>query len=224
MPSPGSAQESPPASRRSKITPERAQELYTAVLDLLRESGYESLTMEGVASRTRCGKSTLYRQWGSKPELVVAALHGTRQTLLSDIDTGSLGGDLRAAARAVETASGKDTPLMHALSHAALQNPDLLCALRSTLIAPSIAAIDAMVERAVRRGEIDADNPATDYVAAQVLGIIRARPLLEGRYADEAFLTRFIECAVLPALGLPSSPPDPVEHGDGPPARGESGS
>lgn len=224
MPSPGSAQESPPASRRSKITPERAQELYTAVLDLLRESGYESLTMEGVASRTRCGKSTLYRQWGSKPELVVAALHGTRQTLLSDIDTGSLGGDLRAAARAVETASGKDTPLMHALSHAALQNPDLLCALRSTLIAPSIAAIDAMVERAVRRGEIDADNPATDYVAAQVLGIIRARPLLEGRYADDAFLTRFIECAVLPALGLPSSPPAPVEHGDGPPARGESGS
>ncbi|MYU48488.1 TetR family transcriptional regulator, partial [Streptomyces sp. SID7803] len=46
------------------MTPERAQELYTAVLDTLRESGYESLTMEGgVAARSRCGKSTLYRQW-----------------------------------------------------------------------------------------------------------------------------------------------------------------
>ncbi|MFD6282153.1 TetR/AcrR family transcriptional regulator [Streptomyces sp. NPDC060209] len=209
MPSPGSAQESVPASRRSKITPERARELYTAVLDLLRESGYDSLTMEGVASRTRCGKSTLYRQWGSKPELVVAALHGTRRNLLSDIDTGSLSGDLYEAARTVDTASGQDTALMHALSHAALQNPDLLCALRSTLIAPAIAAIDEMVERAVRRGEIEADNPAADYVAAQVLGIMRARPLLEERYADDAFLTRFIECAVLPALGIPTSPPAP---------------
>ncbi|MFE4451569.1 TetR/AcrR family transcriptional regulator [Streptomyces sp. NPDC056796] len=213
MQSPGTAQESAPASRRSKITPERAQELYTAVLDLLRESGYESLTMEGVASRTRCGKSTLYRQWGSKPELVVAALHGTRRNLLSDIDTGSLSGDLHEAARAVDAASGKDTALMHALSHAALQNPDLLCALRSTLIAPAIAAIDAMVERAVRRGEIEAGNPAADYVSAQVLGIMRARPLLAERYADDAFLTRFIECAVLPALGLPPSPPAPPGAG-----------
>lgn len=203
----GSPQEPAPTSRRSKITPERAHELYTAVLDLLRESGYESLTMEGVASRTRCGKSTLYRQWGSKPELVVAALHSTRRPMLAHIDTGTLSGDLHAAARAVDAASGPDTTLMHALSHAALQSPDLLCALRESLIAPSIAAIDGMVRRAVERGEIEADNPAAEYVAAQLLGIMRARPLLEGRYADDAFLTRFIECAVLPALGLPAAPP-----------------
>ncbi|MEV0009932.1 TetR/AcrR family transcriptional regulator [Streptomyces sp. NPDC051840] len=213
MPSTGSAQESAPTSRRSKITPERAQELYTAVLDLLRESGYDSLTMEGVAARTRCGKSTLYRQWGNKPELVVAALHGTRRPLFSGIDTGSLSGDLREAARAVESASGQDTALMHALSHAALQNPDLLCAMRSTLITPAIAAVDAMVERAVDRGEVDADNPALEYVAAQVMGIMRARPLLEERYTDGRFVTRFIECAVLPALGLPSLPPTPPGSG-----------
>ncbi|WP_405386664.1 TetR/AcrR family transcriptional regulator [Streptomyces sp. NBC_01102] len=209
MSSPDSAQESALASRRSKITPERAQELYTAVLDLLRESGYESLTMEGVASRTRCGKSTLYRQWGSKPELVVAALHGTRRTLLSNIDTGSLSGDLHQAAGAIDEASTGDTTLMHALSHAALQSPELLCALRETLIAPSIAAIDAMLGRAVERGEIAADNPATKYVSAQLLGIMRARPLLEGRYADDAFLSGFIESSVLPALGLPPTPPGP---------------
>ncbi|MFE2023156.1 TetR/AcrR family transcriptional regulator [Streptomyces sp. NPDC059499] len=205
----GSAQESAPTSRRSKITPERAHELYTAVLDLLRESGYESLTMEGVASRTRCGKSTLYRQWGSKPELVVAALHSTRRPVLADIDTGTLSGDLHAAAEAVCTASDRDSTLVHALGHAALQSPDLLLALREALIAPSIAAIDGMVRRAVDRGEIEADNPAAEYVAAQILGIMRARPLLEGRYTDDAFVTRFIECAVLPALRPPAPPPAP---------------
>ncbi|WP_327112151.1 TetR/AcrR family transcriptional regulator [Streptomyces sp. NBC_01341] len=220
MPSPGSAQETSLASRRSKITPERQQELYAAVLDLLRESGYDSLTMEGVASRTRCGKSTLYRQWGSKPELVVAALRCARRTLLSDIDTGSLAGDLHEAARTVDAASGQDTALMHALGHAALQNPDLLIALRSTLIAPSIAAIDTMVERAVRRGEIAADNPAADFVAAQVIGAMRSRPLLEGRYPDAGFLTRFIECAVLPSLGLPNCPTSPPNCPTDPPESG----
>ncbi len=208
MPSPDSAPESALASRRSKITPERAQELYAAVLELLRESGYESLTMEGVASRTRCGKSTLYRQWGSKPELVVAALHGTRRMRLPNIDTGTLAGDLLAAARAIGEASESDTPLMHALSHAALQSPELLCALREALILPEVAAIDAMVRRGQARGEIAADLPGAEFVAAQLLGVMRARPLLEGRYADAAYLTRFVEMAVLPSLGLTAGAPE----------------
>ncbi|MGW8887146.1 TetR/AcrR family transcriptional regulator [Streptomyces sp. NPDC055749] len=202
MPSHEPVQESAATSRRSKITPERAQELYAAVLDLIRESGYESLTMEGVASRTRCGKSTLYRQWGSKPELVVAALHGTRRMLLPPIDTGTLAGDLREAARAIGAASGRDTPLSHALSHAALQSPELLCALREALILPQIAAIEGMVRRGRERGEIAADAPAAEFVATQLLGVMRARPMLEGRYADEAYLTRFVESSILPALGL----------------------
>ncbi|WP_406188581.1 TetR/AcrR family transcriptional regulator [Streptomyces anulatus] len=208
MPSSDSAQESALTSRRSKITPERAQELYAAVLELLRESGYESLTMEGVASRTRCGKSTLYRQWGSKPELVVAALHGTRRMRLPNIDTGSLAGDLLEAARTIGEASGSDTPLMHALGHAALQSPELLCALREALILPEIAAIDTMVRRGQERGEIAADLPGAEFVAAQLLGVMRARPLLEGRYADAAYLTRFVEMAILPSLGLTAGAPE----------------
>ncbi|MGW9133187.1 TetR/AcrR family transcriptional regulator [Streptomyces sp. NPDC055681] len=202
MSSHDSVQEPAHTPRRSKITPERAQEFYTAVLELLRESGYESLTMEGVASRTRCGKSTLYRQWGSKPELVVAALHSTRQMLLSHIDTGTLAGDLREAARVIGARSGRDTPLMHALSHAALQSPELLCALREALVLPELAAIDAMVRRGMERGEITADNAGAEFVSAQLLGVMRARPLLEAKIADEAYLTRFVECAVFPSLGL----------------------
>ncbi|MFF2959193.1 TetR/AcrR family transcriptional regulator [Streptomyces sp. NPDC057963] len=207
MPSQEAAQEPAPTPRRSKITPERAQELYAAVLDILRESGYEALTMEGVASRTRCGKSTLYRQWGSKPELVVAALRGTRRVLLPHIDTGTLAGDLCEVARAIGTASGRDTPLMHALSHAALQSPELLCALREALIVPEIAAIEAMVRRGAERGEIPADSPAAEFVSVQLLGVMRARPLLEGKLADESYLSRFVENAVLPALGLDAPAP-----------------
>ncbi len=55
---------------RSRLTPEREAELYAAVLDLLREVGYDALTMDAVAARTRASKATLYRQWQGKPELV----------------------------------------------------------------------------------------------------------------------------------------------------------
>src|SRR5947208_17025211 len=85
------------ASRRSKITPEREQEFFDAVLEQIRECGYESVTMEGVAASTRCSKSTLYRQWKTKPQFVVAALRSRRQSRLGGIDTGSLAEDLRQA-------------------------------------------------------------------------------------------------------------------------------
>ncbi|MFJ7995955.1 TetR/AcrR family transcriptional regulator [Streptomyces sp. NPDC096310] len=188
--------------RRSKITPERELELYEAALDLLRESGYDALTMEGVAARSRCGKSTLYRQWRTKPRFVAAALRGTRCALLADVDTGGLEGDLRAAVRVAALGAGRDTALLHALGHAAFQHPELLLALRETLIEPEITAIGAMVERAVARGELAADNPAIEFVAVQLIGVMRARKTMDGQLADEAYLTRFLEAAVFPALDL----------------------
>src|SRR5919206_3765896 len=88
------------AQRRSKITREREQEFFDAVLEQVRECGYEAVTMEGVAATTRCSKSTLYRQWKTKPQFVVAALRSNRRVRFVGIDTGSLAEDLREVARA----------------------------------------------------------------------------------------------------------------------------
>ncbi|AJE80793.1 MULTISPECIES: TetR/AcrR family transcriptional regulator [Streptomyces] len=190
------------SSPRSKITPEREQEFYEAVLDEIRENGYEALTMEGVAARTRCSKSTLYRQWGSKPRLVVAALRSTRCVRFAGIDTGSLAGDLRQAARAAGDGPDDDTTLLHALAHAAMRDQALQKALRETLIEPEVAAVGEMIRRGVLRGELAADHPAAPFLAAQLVGVIRVRPMLEGRFADAEYLGRFVEHCVLPPLGL----------------------
>ncbi|MFJ3921894.1 TetR/AcrR family transcriptional regulator [Streptomyces sp. NPDC090022] len=195
------------ASRRSKITPEREQELFDAVLDQLREYGYEALTMEGVAARASCGKSTLYRQWQTKPRLVAAALRAGRRGTLAAVDTGTLAGDLREAARIAAGTSGRDTRLTQALGHAVLGDEELQGALREALVAPELAAFGAMVERAVVRGEIAADHPAVEFLPAQLMGVLRIRPVLEGRYADADYLLRFVDVAVLPALGLTAPAP-----------------
>ncbi|GAA0249314.1 hypothetical protein GCM10009527_052220 [Actinomadura nitritigenes] len=57
----------PPVRRRSRISPDRAAELYALVLDRLREVGYEALSVEDVAGRARMSKATIYRQWGASP-------------------------------------------------------------------------------------------------------------------------------------------------------------
>ncbi|MDQ0936844.1 TetR/AcrR family transcriptional regulator [Streptomyces turgidiscabies] len=190
------------ASRRSKITPEREQEYFDAVLHQIRECGYEALTMEGVAASARCSKSTLYRQWKTKPQFVAAALRASRCARFADIDTGTLAGDLRAAARAGGEWSGHDTQLMQALGHAVMQDAELQEALREALVEPEVRALREMIHRAVERGEVPADHPALEYVPAQLMGVLRVRPVLEGRYADPDYLVRFVEAAVLPALGV----------------------
>ncbi|MER5953820.1 TetR/AcrR family transcriptional regulator [Streptomyces sp. NPDC056121] len=193
-------------SRRSKITPEREREFYDAVLDQLRENGYEALTMEGVAAQACCSKSTLYRQWKTKPQLVAAALRAGRCVKFASVDTGTLAGDLRSAARAAAQQAGRDTQLVQALGHAVLSDEELQGALREALVEPELAALGEMIDRAVARGEIAADHPAVEFLAAQLLGVQRIRPVLEGRYADADYLTRFVDAVVLPALGLDEAP------------------
>ena len=190
------------ASRRSKITPEREQEFFDAVLEQIRECGYDAVSMEGIAASTRCSKSTLYRQWKTKPQFVAAALRARRQTRFEGIDTGSLAGDLREAARAAGAWSAKDTRLLQALGHAVTQDPELQCALREALIQPEIEELKAILRRGVERGEVACDHPALEYVPAQFFGVLRARPILDGEDADPDYLVRFVEAAVLPCLGL----------------------
>ncbi|MFD4998952.1 TetR/AcrR family transcriptional regulator [Streptomyces buecherae] len=188
-------------SRRSRLTPEREGELYAAVIDLLREVGYEALTMDAVAARTRASKATLYRQWRGKPELVATALRSLKPVALEKIDTGSLRGDLREMVRCGEHNAERDADLLRGLAHAAHDNQDLEQALRELLIAPELTALEKLLTRAVARGEIAAGTPAMHFVPHMMTGAFVARPLIDAAHADDAFLYEYIDAVILPALG-----------------------
>ncbi len=187
---------------RTRLTAEREGELYEAVLDLLREGGYDGLTMDAIASRTRSSKATLYRQWGSKPELVVRALRHNKPVSVGDIDTGTLRGDFRALVERTDDCQlERDSALMRGLAQAVHENPDLHQALRELLIAPELTGLDGMLRRAVGRGEIPAETAALRYVPHMLVGAFVAQELIEGRSPDRAFLSDYIDAVVLPALG-----------------------
>ena len=187
---------------RTRLTPERVQDIYEAVIDLLREVGYEALTMDAVAARTRSSKATLYRQWKGKLELVIAALKAHKTARPIEVDTGSLAGDLRAVARQIADKRDQNTGVMRALAHAMEQDPELARAFHESLVKPEIEALDRILDRAVARGELDPKLPARQFLPHLMVGALVARPLVENKHPDRAYLRRYVEAVVLPALGV----------------------
>ncbi|GAA2437187.1 TetR/AcrR family transcriptional regulator [Streptomyces glaucus] len=189
--------------RRSRLTPEREAELYAAVLDLLREVGYDSLTMDAVAARTRSSKATLYRQWGGKAELVVKAIRHGKPGKAGDIDTGSLRGDLHALMTLEDDRTlERNSALMRGVAMALHRHPDLREAFRDQLIEPELAGFRRVIRRAVDRGEVRPDCPALDFLLHMMIGGFATRALLDDLPPTRAFLASYIDAVVLPALGV----------------------
>ncbi|MGP8301282.1 TetR/AcrR family transcriptional regulator [Streptomyces inhibens] len=188
---------------RSRLTPEREAELYSGVLDLLREVGYDALTMDAVAARTRSSKATLYRQWKGKPELVARALRHCKPVAADGVDTGSVRGDFAELVRRIDDdhmAARAD--LLRGLGMAIHGNPDLHQALREVLLDPEVSGLGAILRRGVDRGEIAADCPGLRFIPHMVVGAFVARQLIEDRCVDAAFLSAYVDAVVLPALGV----------------------
>src|ERR671910_1054184 len=81
--------------------PSRDGVIRAAILRLLAEVGYGALTMDAVASEAGVGKSTIYRRWRTKQDLVVDTISELNRAEASAPDTGSLEGDLRQMLRSL---------------------------------------------------------------------------------------------------------------------------
>ena len=68
----------------------RERELLALTLDVLRERGYDGLTIDEVVARARASKTTIYRRWPSKGELVFAAVTWGIRDEVAAPDTGEL--------------------------------------------------------------------------------------------------------------------------------------
>jgi AcrR family transcriptional regulator len=129
-----------------------------ATLDLIAAHGIAGLTTDAVAQRAGISKATMYRRWRSKQQLVVDAV----AALVSDIavpDTGSTRGDLVALmAGAVEVYAGsREAAVMPSLIDAMSRDDALAAAVRDTFLAGRRAALRAVLERGVDRGDLRRD-------------------------------------------------------------------
>lgn len=191
----------PAAGRRSRVSADRAAELFALVLDHLTDVGYDAFSVEAVAARARMSKATIYRQWGGKPELVVAAVRSLGTLDVGAIDTGGLLGDLKSYIGRFHEMAVVDRRMNRALTHAVHRDPRLLAAVRQTVVEPGVAALNAILSRAVARGEVAADCEALPYVNYMLMGTLGGESIL-GEDLDAGFLDGYIDHVIAPALGL----------------------
>ncbi|MCD0484220.1 TetR/AcrR family transcriptional regulator [Streptacidiphilus sp. ASG 303] len=192
-----------PGDRYSRLPKEREHDLYDAVLQVLRDVGYEGLTMDTVSVRAHVSKATLYRRWHSKSRLVVAALRHAEPAKISTVDTGSLRGDLHEVARRVTDRAVESGALLSAVCHAMRTDEELARTLRETLFDTEAAALAAMARRAVDRGEADPAAPALPYFPQLVVAPVLTATLLQGEECDAGQLQAYFDAVVLPAVLLP---------------------
>jgi AcrR family transcriptional regulator len=146
----------PPGRPRSA---EADEAILRAALDLLAAEGYRALTMEGVRERSGVGKATLYRRYGSKEELVRAAIVHLNSDIPMPQDTGSLAGDFAATAQKILAGAARTgaLALMPRLLSEVAGDPEMHALFSEHLVEPRRRVVRGIVERAKARGEIRSD-------------------------------------------------------------------
>ena len=129
-----------------------------ATLELLLDTGYRGLTMEQVRARAGVGKATLYRRYGSKQELVAAAVRHLNQEIPVP-DTGTVRGDILAVAGSVLAAAARvgAATLMPRMLAESAGDPEMHKIFYENLVAPRRAVMAAVLRRGVERGELRPD-------------------------------------------------------------------
>ncbi|MEH0824132.1 MULTISPECIES: TetR/AcrR family transcriptional regulator [unclassified Micromonospora] len=189
-----------PAQAGTTACGERHPELLDTVLTLIREVGYDRLTIDAVAARARVSKATIYRHWPGKADLVAAALRHRHVGVHTPADTGSLRGDLLELLRTTAAICTADRDLMQALTLAMRTSPELEHLIRQQVMPAGRVASVAVVVRAAARGEIPAEAGERDLFHDLAPAMVLSRILAHGLPADEDFLTQLVDQVLVPVL------------------------
>lgn len=175
-----------------------------ATLRALGEQGYRGMSVEGVAAAAGVGKTTIYRRYASKEELVVAALSRLRDSGHPLPDTGSLRADLVGMMIQTHLIVLRVFSLMGAVLVEEHRNPELLELVRERILRPRRDEVMTMLQRAADRGEIWPDVDPEAAVHA-IVGSMFVRRLL-GIPESEEWIHQTVEVV---CNGLLADPRDP---------------
>lgn len=177
-----------------------------ATIEELALSGYAALALERVAARAGVNRTTIFRRWPTKPELVRAALQRATGALNFDWDTGSLRGDLKILIeRAGETmlAPGMLGFLQTMLG--ARDEPELL-ELAAEAEFAKVGAVMAFFVRAEQRGELRPELDKQLFLDG-LMGLLTVKLVYHRQPVTPEFVERLLDHIILMV-----APPKPVAH------------
>jgi AcrR family transcriptional regulator len=174
------------------------QALLDVTLELAGEVGINGMSMDDLAQRAGVSKTTIYRRWPSKEQLVLESLNQAMRPF-DLIDTGSLRGDLDdyLGELARRMATGKASDVLPDLIAASVRDANLRHSL-DEYIRHRRQPLQTILGRGIQRGELDAGTDVEVLIDA-LIGPFVYRRLLSHDPLDDDFVERLLR-TVLPTL------------------------
>jgi len=160
--------------------PEADGRILAAASTLILLRGFDSMTVDEVASSAGVGKATVYRRWSRKEDLAVAAMEQLYRDEMPTPDTGSIREDLRrmyaGVLSFVNSPAGTDyvrTTIKESM------RDERIATLYRAANARAEQGAAVVFERAIERGEVRADVPVDAVV--QFLGSLVSMRAVTGQ-------------------------------------------
>ena len=155
----------------------------------LSRAGYDAMRVEDIAARSGVNKTTIYRRWATKAELLTSAVSAYAKQRVPGAETGSLRGDLRASLLVPFNLNPYEQGILRVIQmERMIEAVDAVVRrMRDQLREMRVA----MVQRGIARGEL---SPDVD--VALVVELISApvqRALLVNESMDGASIDRVLD-------------------------------
>ena len=197
---------SAPESGRSAV---REAAICQAVVELLNEQSYDSVSMDAVAARAKASKATIYRRWSNKEELVLHALrHFYSLGNAAVPDTGALRDDLIGQLLGQlgdPRLFATNMAAMTALVHASPNDEDFARELRSVLREHQCNVLGFMLDRAHARRELP--RPVDVQLVFEVAQAqFCSRSGMESGEVDVEYVTHVVDDVLMPVIRHAGAP------------------
>jgi AcrR family transcriptional regulator len=171
------------------------KDVVVAVLNLLKAKGYRHVTIERVAKTVNRARTSLYRRWPSKRQLVAYAVLSTLNAV-PIADSGSIREDLISAVESLRRAfSGPLGQALPGLIADMAHDAELARIIRDEVLVPRRASIKQAISRGVDRGEIRGDIP-TDSLIDLLTAPFYFRALFGHARINRPLIETIVDCAL----------------------------
>jgi AcrR family transcriptional regulator len=158
----------------------------------LTESGLGGISVEEVSRRSGVAKTTIYRHWATRADLVIDACSqiSTKQDVP---DTGSFEGDITAFLTSMATLlrTARWSSVVPSIIDAAERAPDM-AQIHSIIQRGHAAPLQEIITRAARNGEIPISTDPSTMIAA-LLGPLFYRRWFSREPLDDTFVKAVVQ-------------------------------
>jgi AcrR family transcriptional regulator len=166
-----------------------------ATSEELVDYGYVELSLERVAQRAHVNKTTIYRRWPTKQDLVIALVHSLGTPDIEEPNTGTLRKDLLVLARSMNKRlveyHGRGLARVVAAEHENTEVAKVALAIRRRMREPWMAVLRRASENEMLRTGVD-----IELFVEIVVSTITLRVIKRDKRTDETFLKALIDLAL----------------------------